>query len=134
MTVPTSLFNFPSSFSVSTVMPTLVAVRMTPTKNASIHCPGRKINPTPNPSASGSKTPPMAMRNAFSPVRRISFRSVSSPAENMTSTTPISAKVPSGLSAVFCMGKSHPSKVSFPKIAPQMDGPISTPARINPST
>lgn len=97
--VPTLPFSFPISFNVSTVIPTLVAVRITPTKTASRRIveslkaekPPKKGTATRNPNPIGTMTPPKAIKVADKPECFNSCVSVSKPAENKINTTPISA-------------------------------------------
>ena len=138
ITVPTLPLSLPISFSVSTVMPTLVAAKITPINTASsisvlsaasAEKPPRNGTASKNPPTTGTRTPPNAMRVAFSPERFSSFTSVSSPAENRISTTPISAmpfkKIFS--SAPGLTGDHQPN-------CPQIAGPINSPATTMPTT
>ena len=119
MVVPTLPLSFPISLSVSTVIPTLVAARMTPTNTASKRIaesdsaekPPRKGTAIRNPSPIGTMTPPHAMSVAVSPERFSSPTSVSRPAEKSMRTTPISA-IPSRncpSASVGLMGDHHPN-------------------------
>ena len=129
--VPTLLFSLPSSRRVSTVIPTLVAVMMTPMKRQPkrFSVP-KKSTAMPNPIPRGSNTPPSAMRKETSPVFFRSLRSVSSPAVNMTNITPTSAKA---LSILFSLsGKIQLSGIS--KNNPHIAGPMINPARMYPRT
>ena len=138
ITVPTLPLSLPISFSVSTVMPTLVAARITPINTASsisvlsaasAENPPKKGTASKNPPATGTSTPPNAMSVAFSPERLSSLTSVSKPAENRISTTPISAMP---LRKIFSStpgftGDHQPN-------CPQIAGPIKRPATTMPTT
>ena len=91
--LPERVDSFPISLSVSTVMLTEVAVRMTPIKtfckNAS-DCV-LKMEAMTNPPASGTITPIKAIRKDALPERLSSPISVSRPAVNISTITPISA-------------------------------------------
>ena len=71
------------------------------------------------PIASGTKTPAHAISVAIGPVFTSSFKSVSSPAENIRSITPISA-----ISVRNSVWLTHPNT----------PGPIKSPAMIIPTT
>ena len=99
--VPTLVFSFPSSRSVSTVIPTLVAARIHPTRSAfmslscSLSVPIPPINRpvTSVPRAIGTITPIVATIVAAKPLFLSSFVSVSSPLEKRIKTTPICENV-----------------------------------------
>ena len=101
MAFPERVLSFPSSFRVSTVMLTEVAVSMTP---INIFCkkrlppasdsiiPGRlKSMATAYPPNRGTITPIRAIINDARPLFFSSSRSVSIPAQNIRTMTPISA-------------------------------------------
>ena len=98
MALPTLVDSLPSSFRVSTVMLTEVAVSTTP-RNRSCRnllpgmasSPVLKMNISPVPMASGTSTPAMAITRPALPVCFSSFRSVPMPALNMMTITPSSA-------------------------------------------
>ena len=138
--VPTRVFSFPSSRSVSTVIPTLVAARILPTNRAFISMPwpaafpGQPINskaPTV-PRATGTSTPIIAIADEAAPLRLSSRKSVSSPLEKRINTTPICEKLCStSISAsVGCIIPIKPPGWNCPMIA----GPIKSPAIIMPTT
>ena len=127
--LPERVLSFPSSFNVSTVILTEVAVRITPIK---IFCrkiladasdsiiPGR-LNKyaVANPPASGTSTPQSAIIKDAFPHALSSLISVSIPAQNIRTTTPISA--------TDCR---NDVSVRMPTPA----GPNSNPARSAPTT
>ena len=97
---PALLLSFPSSFSVSTVMLTEVAVRITPTntscRNVGADNPESAVpkqNAVIAPPTSGTITPHRAMTVLATPHFFISRISVSSPAANMSTITPISDRL-----------------------------------------
>ena len=127
--LPERVFSFPSSFNVSTVILTDVAVRITPIntfcKNR-LQLASESITPgrlntlaTANPPISGTITPISAITNAFFPLFFSSSISVSNPAQNISTITPISARL--------CMKSVS---VSIPNAA----GPRIRPARSAPTT
>ena len=126
-----------SSISVCAEMLTLVAVRIVPMKR-----PVQK-NGRPNaiavsaPPPSGRITPPNAAQNATLPTRRISTRSVSSPAMNISRITPISARSRSdpmsGPGAGPCAGSIALANTGQPSTS-SIVGPSTRPARISPKT
>ena len=132
--VPTLVCSLPSSLNTSTVMPTLVAVIITPIKSQVKKPNERKNkNPTNVPSPSGTSTPPSAIKKAFAPVLLISSSLVSKPAVNITNITPTSAKARKyGL--LFIDIGSISALPSISKNIPQIAGPISMPAMIKPKT
>ena len=99
--MPTLVFNLPSSRSVSTVIPTLVAARIHPTRRAfmrfscslSIPIPPMKKPVTSVPSAIGTITPIVATIVAAKPLFLSSLVSVSSPLEKRMRITPICENV-----------------------------------------
>ena len=92
---PLSVFIAPISFKVSTVIPTEVAVKITPKNKFSIQASGPTlyIMPIAYPIARGTKTPNTAITNAFKPAFFRSVILVSRPAPNIKTITPISDKV-----------------------------------------
>ena len=90
--LPLCVFIAPISLSVSTVMPTDVAVKMTPINKFSNQASGPTLYmlPTRKPIASGTRTPNRAIHNAFNPAFFRSVMLVSSPASNISTMTPIS--------------------------------------------
>ena len=100
---PTLPCSLPSSRSTDTVMPTDVAVRMTPKNSLCLNSSPGIINDTPSPAASGTITPREVIKRDAAPLRLSSLKFVSSPAENMIMTTPISAN---GLSS--CLSDTRP--------------------------
>jgi len=97
---PAFVFSFPISFKVSTEILTLVAVKITPMKKfwsvvlavaVDSIIPGRlKIHAIPYPPTRGINTPISAMIKDAFPVLFNSPISVSSPAQNISTITPIS--------------------------------------------
>ena len=129
MAFPALVFSLPISFRVSTEILTLVAVRITPIK---MFCsmiladaleaiiPGLlKNQATPKPPASGTSTPNSAMIKEALPLFFSSSISVSRPAQNINTITPIS-------------DTSWINSVCF-KI-PKQAGPSSSPASSAPTT
>ena len=126
-----------SSIRVCAEMLTLVAVRIVPMKRPVQRsgCPNHAE--TAAPAASGKITPPKAAQNATFPTRRISARSVSRPAMNISRMTPSSARsrtepssVPAAgawTAAVTWLKGGQPS--TFSTVGPRM-----SPARISPKT
>ena len=94
MVPPTLVSSFPSSFRVSTVMLTEVAVRMVPRNTSSSRVfPGSQpvfpaSHPNAVPMASGTSTPHRATRKPGFPAARSSFKSVPIPAVNRMTMTP----------------------------------------------
>ena len=118
------VFNFPISFSVSTVIETDVAEKTEPRKAAfnkfsAVKSCRKKKKYNPPHSNKGMDTPKQAMINDFKPVLFNSFISVSIPAVNINIITPISA--------VFTR-KSELSKIPKPL------GPSIMPATSAPTT
>ena len=129
MAFPALVFSLPISFRVSTEILTLVAVRITPIK---IFCsmilaealdsimPGLlKNQATPRPPASGTSTPNSAMTKDALPLLFSSSISVSRPAQNISTITPIS-------------DTSWINSVCFS--IPKQAGPSSSPASSAPTT
>ena len=98
---PERVFNFPSSFNVSTVILTDVAVKMIPIKifckkieqdaSDAIKSGLLKNQAAANPPISGTTTPNNAIIKEAFPLSFNSLISVSIPAQNINTITPISA-------------------------------------------
>ena len=119
--LPERVESLPISLSVSTVMLTEVAVRMTPMKRfcKKFSPPRLKNQESRNPPASGTSTPHSAMTKEARPDRLSSAMSVSSPAVNIRTMTPISA---------------HWSRKAVSCRTPSMAGPSTSPASRAPTT
>ena len=127
--LPVCVFSFPSSFNVSTVMLTEVAVNTTPINmfcSKTLHDASDSIIPgllknqaAKKPPAIGRKTPQKAITTAAFPLFFNSLISVSSPALNIRTITPSSATV---------------AKKSVSDRTPNIAGPSRSPAASAPTT
>ena len=125
--LPEWVLSLPISFRVSTVIETEVAVRMTPMNRfcryngadrPELIIPGRlKYFATKYPPISGTMTPIKAMTKDAFPVRFNSWTSVSSPAVNISTMTPISAE-----SLINCVSEMTFS-IAGPRISPAKSAP-----------
>ena len=126
MVLATFVFSLPSSFKVSTVMLTLVAVRITP---MNICCrmlsPAPKIAAMPHPISRGTMTPMVATMVEETPTFFKSLILVSKPAVNINTITPISE---------ILSIKSVSSKTEKPNNGFKIAGPSKSPANNAPTT
>ena len=124
---PDRVFNFPNSFSVSTVILTEVAVSTIPIKifwrkmlppASDAIMPGLlKKYARANPPASGTSTPQSAMIKDAFPLAFNSLISVSRPAQNIRTITPSSA------TALIKFVSVNTPHMAGPKISPAISAP-----------
>ena len=127
MALPALVESLPSSFRVSTVIETDVAVSTTPMKRCCRNGEQASLSPLPTPIAAASPSPPnsgtitprRAIMNDALPVFLSSLTSVVSPAVNISTITPIS-------------DSSEMNSVSFTTL--RTAGPSITPANNAPTT
>ena len=100
------------------VMPTLVAASAAPRNNDALRDSPR-IDPARTPDDMGTTTPMIATSMEALPTRRSSVRSISRPTSAKRMMTPISART---------------RMASLGSMSPSMEGPMTMPAMISPST
>jgi hypothetical protein len=135
MVAPSRERNAPISSSVCAEMLTLVAVRIVPMKMPSQYSGKPNATAVAAPPTSGSRTPPVADQKATFPTRRISTRSVSSPATNIRSRTPRSerSRISAARLAWTLPAGSFDRNTGQPSMSRTV-GPSSRPTRISPKT
>ena len=124
--LPALVLSFPSSLSVSTVILTDVAVRITPTKtscrNVDVERVGSAVpnrNAVAAPPTRGTITPIRAIIELASPHFFISRISVSRPATNISTITPISDR----LLSIGALSRDTRLRHTGPKIMPATSAP-----------